>query len=60
MNCAGRAYFCTAPPQTPPRSASGAPAGPVRRRIRHLCEKARRTHPSGASGANFEAISGPA
>eukprot|EP00969_Alexandrium_andersonii_P304084 13441952-Alexandrium_andersonii.AAC.1 len=47
-------------PPNPPGSASGAPAGPFRCRIRHLRETLRRTHPSRAPGASFEAVPGPA
>eukprot|EP00969_Alexandrium_andersonii_P293493 12973015-Alexandrium_andersonii.AAC.1 len=32
----------------------------IRDRVRHLCEKRRRTHPSRASGTRFEAVSEPA
>eukprot|EP00969_Alexandrium_andersonii_P290897 12857761-Alexandrium_andersonii.AAC.1 len=48
------------PPRNPPRSASGARAGPCRRHILHLHEQRRRTHPSGALAANFETVSGAA
>eukprot|EP00969_Alexandrium_andersonii_P321398 14200774-Alexandrium_andersonii.AAC.1 len=51
--------MCIRDSPTPPRSASGAPAGPFRRQKRNLREKRRRSHPSGALGANFEALSGP-
>eukprot|EP00969_Alexandrium_andersonii_P215927 9537448-Alexandrium_andersonii.AAC.1 len=40
------------------RSASGAPSGPLRRQLRHLRKTWRRIHPSGASGAHIEAVSG--
>eukprot|EP00969_Alexandrium_andersonii_P075098 3311811-Alexandrium_andersonii.AAC.1 len=50
----------SAPPPNLPRSASGAPAGPLRRPIRHRARHRRRTHPSGASGIDSEAISRPA
>eukprot|EP00969_Alexandrium_andersonii_P110356 4869571-Alexandrium_andersonii.AAC.1 len=43
-----------------PRSATGAPAGLLRRQIRRLREQRRRMDQSGASGANFEAAPGPA
>eukprot|EP00969_Alexandrium_andersonii_P022457 983014-Alexandrium_andersonii.AAC.1 len=39
---------------------SSAPAGPLRRCIRQLRKQRRRSHPSGASGTRFEAMSGPA
>eukprot|EP00969_Alexandrium_andersonii_P178943 7910914-Alexandrium_andersonii.AAC.3 len=38
--------------------ASGAHAGPLRRKIRHVYEKWRRMHASGASGTNAEVVSG--
>eukprot|EP00969_Alexandrium_andersonii_P262520 11605551-Alexandrium_andersonii.AAC.1 len=41
------------PPLTTPRSASGTPANPLRRRIRHLREQPSRVHPSGASGPDI-------
>eukprot|EP00969_Alexandrium_andersonii_P330186 14592021-Alexandrium_andersonii.AAC.1 len=47
-------------PRTPPRSASGAPAGPYRQQIRHLREQRHRMQPSGASGTNFQVFPGPA
>eukprot|EP00969_Alexandrium_andersonii_P339763 15019586-Alexandrium_andersonii.AAC.1 len=45
-----------------PLRSAGLPggAGPLRRQIRHLREKRRRTHPSRASGTDFEAVPGPA
>eukprot|EP00969_Alexandrium_andersonii_P025012 1092802-Alexandrium_andersonii.AAC.1 len=48
------------PPRTPPRSASGAPAGLFRGQIRHLHEQRRRMHPSGAPRTSFEVVPGPA
>eukprot|EP00969_Alexandrium_andersonii_P366142 15467795-Alexandrium_andersonii.AAC.1 len=51
---------CVAKARSPPRSASGAPGGALRRQILHLSEQRRRLHPSSSSGANFKAVSRPA
>eukprot|EP00969_Alexandrium_andersonii_P339425 15003434-Alexandrium_andersonii.AAC.1 len=48
------------PLDPPPRSTSSAPAGPLRRQIRHLREQRRRIQPSGVSGTDIEAVLGPA
>eukprot|EP00969_Alexandrium_andersonii_P195951 8656994-Alexandrium_andersonii.AAC.1 len=45
------------PPSDPPRRLQSSP---LPRQIRNLRERPRRTQPSGASGINAEAVSGPA
>eukprot|EP00969_Alexandrium_andersonii_P301297 13320099-Alexandrium_andersonii.AAC.1 len=40
----------------PPRNLQNSP---LCHQIRNQCEKARRTHPSGAPGIDFEAAPGP-